>query len=525
MVGKSIWRHTVSCFIALWCAVLCVCASAQSPAKPVHLGSPVVFDGRLLFRVYSDLGPFKPADRARVISQRLRDLAKDPSFTPSEFHVNDQADGSEIAARNVSVATVTDNDAAVLQRSRREIADDYARRLSQAIVLYRKDRTASHLAVDFLGAALAILLLIVGAILISKASGMSRQYILRHSGRSRWVRYHQIALVFDSHVKRVLIGAVSFIQWIAVIILVCWCLTVVLGSFPWTQGYSSILLDTLTEQVSEIGIAVASSAPNFINILIIVVIAYYILKVMRLLLEEVRKGRITIGQIDSEVAAPTYRLVKYLILAAAVVAIFPYVPGSKSRAFAGISVFLGVLVSLGASSAMSNLIAGIVVTYMRPFRIGDRVQIGDTVGDILDRTDLVTRVRTSKNVVVTIPNAALLTTQVVNYSSLAESGGLILHTSVTINYETSWRQVYDLLIAAARQTIYVLAEPEPFVQQTALNNFYVTYELNVYTRHPSDMSQIYSELHANIQDVFAAAGIEIMSPQQISLYKGGSTIG
>ena len=171
-----------------------------------------------------------------------------------------------------------------------------------------------------------------------------------------------------------------------------------------------------------------------------------------------------------------------------------------------------MLVSFGSSSAIANIVAGVVMTYMRPFQLGDRVKIADTVGDIVEKTLLVTRIRTIKNVDITVPNAMVLSSHIINYSSTAKEGGVVLHTSVTIGYDAPWRQVHELLLAAADSTRGLMKEPKPFVLQTSLDDFYVSYELNAYTDNPNVMARTYSDLHQNIQDKFNEAGVEIMSP-------------
>jgi small-conductance mechanosensitive channel len=191
---------------------------------------------------------------------------------------------------------------------------------------------------------------------------------------------------------------------------------------------------------------------------------------------------------------------------------FPYIPGHSSPAFQGVSIFVGVLFSLGSAGAVSNIIAGVLLTYTRAFQIGDRIKIGDTFGDVLEKSLLATRIRTIKNEDVTVPNALVLSSHVVNFSSCAATGGLILHTSVTIGYDAPWRKVHELLIAAALSTRGILKSPDPFVLQTALNDFYVTYEINAYTDEPVRMVSVYAELHQNIQDSFNEAGVEICSP-------------
>jgi small-conductance mechanosensitive channel len=253
---------------------------------------------------------------------------------------------------------------------------------------------------------------------------------------------------------------------------------------------------------------------------VIVLVTRYILKAIHLVFRAIGAGAVTFRGFHRDWAAPTYNIVRFLVIAFAVVVMWPYLPGSGSDAFKGVSLFVGVLFSLGSSGAVGNIVAGVVLTYTRAFQIGDRVKIGETTGDVLERTLLVTRVRTIKNVEVTIPNGAVLGNQVVNYSSQADTHGLILHTTVTIGYDAPWKQVHELLIAAARATPEILEDPAPFVLQTSLDDFYVSYQINAYTRNPSVMARTYSALHQNIQDQFNEGGVEIMSPHYGALRDG-----
>jgi small-conductance mechanosensitive channel len=255
---------------------------------------------------------------------------------------------------------------------------------------------------------------------------------------------------------------------------------------------------------------------------VIAAIIYSAIRLVRLVFEQIEQGRIVFANFPAEWAAPTNKIVRALLIAFGVVVAFPYLPASNSPAFAGVSVFMGVLFSLASSSALSNMIAGIVLTYTGAFRLGDRVKVGDSFGDIIEASLRATRGRTIKNEDITIPNSIVLGSSVINYTREAKTLGLILHTSVTIGYDAPWRTIHDLLIDAALGTPGVLTEPRPFVWQTALNDFYVTYEINAYTRSARDMIDIYAALHARIQDTFYAAGVEIMSPHFTALRDGNT---
>ena len=205
------------------------------------------------------------------------------------------------------------------------------------------------------------------------------------------------------------------------------------------------------------------------------------------------------------------------------VLIFPYLPGSGSDIFKGVSIFIGVLFSLGSSSAIANMVAGLVITYMRPFKIGDRIKIGDATGDVLEKTLLVTRIKTIKNEVITIPNSSVLSGNTINYTIEAQGQGLIIHTTVTIGYDIPWKTMHQVLIDAALRVDLILKEPSPFVLQTSLDDFYVSYQINAYTKEANKQALVYSNLHQNIQDVCFEQGIEILSSHYLAARDGNAT--
>jgi small-conductance mechanosensitive channel len=274
--------------------------------------------------------------------------------------------------------------------------------------------------------------------------------------------------------------------------------------------------------VTAAGGAFVGYLPKLLFVVVIAAIIHWAIRLVGFFFNQIQQGRIVFPNFPAEWADPTNKIVRVLLVAFGAVVAFPYLPASDSPAFASVSVFLGVLLSLSSSSALANAIAGIVMTYTGAFRVGDRVKLGDAFGDIVETSLLATRVRTIKNEDITIPNSIVLGSSTINYSRSAGTLGLILHTSVTIGYDAPWRKVHDLLIEAALATKGVLPRPRPFVWQTALNDFYVTYELNAYTDTPRDMIDIYAALHAGIQDAFYAAGVEIMSPHYTALRDGNT---
>ncbi len=316
---------------------------------------------------------------------------------------------------------------------------------------------------------------------------------------------------------------IKVINFVVVIIVAYFFFTILFSFFSFSKTWASTLIGYIIDPLISVLKAFVVFLPNLFTIIVIVFVTRYVLKFIKFIFKEIEKGTISFNKFPNDWAEPTYKIVRFLLIAFAGIVIYPYLPGSNSQAFQGVSIFLGILFSLGSTSAIANMVGGVVLTYMRPFKIGDRVKIADTTGDIIEKTLLVTRVRTIKNVDISIPNAMVLGSHIINFSSSAKEKGLILHTSVTIGYDVPWKRVHELLISAAKQTGNTLTEPTPFILQTSLDDSYVSYELNVYTDNPGIMAKIYSELHQNIQDKFNEAGVEIMSPRYSAVRDGNTT--
>ena len=282
--------------------------------------------------------------------------------------------------------------------------------------------------------------------------------------------------------------------------------------FPATKKISSIITDWTLTPIRSIFLSVFDYLPNVFNITIIIIIFHILLRILKKLFNELEKGTLRFPGFYEDWARPTFSIIRFLVYVLMFVMVFPYLPGSNSPIFKGVSVFLGLLFSLGSTSAIANIIAGLVITYMRPFKIGDRIKIGEVTGDVLEKNMLVTRLRTTKNEIITMPNSTILTSHTINFSTIGTEMQLLLHTSVSIGYDVPWRTVHKLLIDSAKLTDGISTDVEPFVLQKSLDDFYVLYELNAYTSQPHRMVSIYSLLHQNIQDRFNDAKVEILSP-------------
>jgi small-conductance mechanosensitive channel len=286
----------------------------------------------------------------------------------------------------------------------------------------------------------------------------------------------------------------------------------VLARFPWTRGTANRMRGYILGPLEVMGRGIVKEIPSVLFLVMLFLVVRFALRVIHRFFDALRSGEVKLSSFDPEWSESTYKLIRLGVVILALVVAYPYIPGGGSEAFKGISIFIGVLLSLGSSSAIANLIAGYSMTYRRAFRVGDRVKIGDTMGDVTKLRLQATHLTTVKNEEVIIPNSNILNNEVVNYSSLARDRGLVLHTTVGIGYETPWRQVEAMLILAAERTPGILKQPLPFVLVKALGDFAVTYEINVYCDTPQAMATLYTTLHRNVLDVFNEYDVQIMTP-------------
>jgi len=483
------------------------------PRTPASGEVPVIFGNKPLFSLQTRVGSFSPADRAKAVADRLAELSRDPLARIGNLAVVDGDAASDIVAGDVVIMSVTDADAKAAGQDRKQLAARYARLM---LVALQESRREHGLRSTILEVLLAILATAILALLL-RLSGRVFRRLFRmldvwRETKIRSIRIQRVELLSAQRISTLLSHTARVLRIVVLLMLLYAYALLVLSFFPWTRGVSAALIDYLRSGVKLVLATAASDFPSLVIIAIIAFITRYVIKFCKFIFAEIGRGSIAIPGFYPEWADPTYKIARFLILAFAVVVIFPYFPGHDSPAFKGVSIFVGVLFSLGSAGAVSNIVAGVLLTYTRAFQIGDRVRIADTTGDILGRTLLATRIRTIKNEDVTVPNSLVLGSHIVNYSSCAAEKGLILHTSVTIGYDAPWRRVHELLISAALSTKGILPAPQPFVLQTGLNDFYVAYEINAYTSEPARMATIYAEMHQSIQDKFNEAGVEICSP-------------
>lgn len=304
----------------------------------------------------------------------------------------------------------------------------------------------------------------------------------------------------------------NLVRFLLLFLLLVTYLPSMFSFFPLTEDWVSTFYGYIERPVKYLFWGFVDFLPNLIFIIVIVIFTRYIVKVLRYIVDDIEEEKLVLKGFPKDWARMTQKIFSLFIYAFALVMIYPLLPGSTSPAFRGVSIFIGALLSFGSTSAVANIVAGVVITYMRAFQIGDRVKIQDTVGDVVEKSLLVTRIRTPKNEEVTIPNANIINNHLINYSAETRKDGLVLNTTVTIGYDIPWKQVEGLLLEAAYRTADIEKKPVPFVLKTSLDDYYVSYQLNAFTKKAQSMPRTYSNIHQSILEVFEEAGVEILSP-------------
>ncbi len=474
--------------------------------------APVELDGDRLFWVRG-ISAYPAEQRAGRIRDRIEALARNPDFRAEQLRLVESDLGVNIVAGEQLVMSVFEADARMEGVRRSVLATKNLDRIRQAIADYRQARSPDTLAREGLFSIGGTVVLAVVVVLLLWLGRRADKWVARRvQYRIGSLGIQSLEIVRAEHIGSVVRGVLYAIRLLLMLLVVLVYLDFVLARFPWTRAAANRLFDLVASPLAAMGEGIVAAIPNLIFLAILFYVSRFILRLTRLFFDAVARRTVTLAGFEPEWALPTYKIARFAVVAFGLIVAYPYIPGSHSDAFKGITIFLGVVFSLGSSSAVANVIAGYLMTYRRAFRIGDRVQIGDVVGDVIELRLQATHLRTLKNEEAVIPNSQLLNGQVVNYSSFAATQGLILHVMVGIGYETPWRQVEALLLLAAQRTPGLLREPCPFVRHQSLGDFAVNYEINVYCGDARNMLSLSTALHRNILDVFNEYGVQIMTP-------------
>ena len=476
-------------------------------------GVPLVVEGDTLFHLYDRKGGMMPEERVQNISEAIMESGKSIKLIPDSVYVFEGDYTTDIMAGNNVIMSVTDNDAIWQNSTRQELGAQYCVIIRNKINELHDEYGMQQKLKGLLYAAVILLLLFI---LIRITNWCYRHWRLRivrfvmKRVRPLTVKYYEV--LNTRRIGIVILTIFNVLRYIIIFLLLFFCIPILFSIFPETESLAYRIIGYVWNPFVGIVKSVVGFLPKFIQIVVIIICFRYLVKGIRYLMNEIGAGRLKITGFYADWAEPTYFILRVLCYSFMIVMIWPLLPSSNSEVFQGVSVFIGIIVSLGSSSIIGNVMAGMVMTYMRPFHVGDFIKYGDTEGFVIEKTMLVTRIRTRKNDVITIPNSNLMTSQTSNYTFAAQNFGIVVHTKVTIGYDVRWQEIRQLLLDAAHATKGLRQHPEPFVLVTALDDYYVEYEVNAYTNQYEKLSLIYSELHHNILDSFHSNGVEIMSP-------------
>ncbi len=524
--------HTLVIFVVVLLLTLTspLLGIAQNPTQPENKidGFPVMLDGKTLFFIRRGVSSFSAEERANAITRRIERIAQNDSIPIENLTIEQIPDDNSLylSVDQEVILTVTKQDAKAYRSTPELLAQQALQKIQVAIAQYRQDRKPEQLLKNIIYTVISTFAFLIISFAVIKISGKLFPFIRRLiESLTPGIKIGNVEIISSSNISFFWLRVLRIIRLLVLFLLLFNYATFVLRLFPWTRVFGESILGYFYQSLELVLSSIGQYLPNAFIIAIIIFITYYLIRLIKPFFTAIERGNLVIPGFYTDWAKPTYNLLLVIIIALAAIVAFPYLPGFDSPAFRGVSVFLGLLLSLGSTSAIANVIGGIILIYTRAFRIGDHIQVGEVIGDLIEKNFLVIRICTPTNKIITIPNSSLLSSNVINFSisSRELNRNLIIQTTITLGYDLPWRKAHTTLIEAALETEHILKEPAPFVLQTSLDNFYISYQLNAYTNQPNLMVIIYSELHQNIQDKCNEAGIEILSPSYTSLRDGNTT--
>lgn len=482
------------------------------PSEDTEFIASVVVDGETLFKVRG--GSALPAtERAEEIVRRIVELAQLPPDVTIDFSIERHEFGLVILANGRYISAVTEADAEYEQLEIGVLAALHEDAIKQVIERYRENRTADARVESALSAfGWTVAFIIATALFVKRrkrlVAAVERFAVRRVSG----VEQATSSVVQSEAIARLVGFFVLVLLWIIYLFILYYYLSLVLLAFAETRPVAQLLLTYVSEPLIVVIRGIFGYIPNLITIAIIFAVARYLIRAVRLFADNVEAGTFELKNFEPHWIKPTFNLARIFIIAIAVVFAYPYIPGSDSRAFQGLTILAGIMVSLGSNSVVNNMVAGLFVLYRRSTNIGDRIQIGDKIGDVIEIKLMETLIKSIKNEMISIPNAQLLNSEVVNYTRKIDGRGLMLHTTVGIGYEEPQDKIEAMLIEAANRTDGLKKTPGPFVLWTQLGDFAINYQINAFTNRGSRLPLLLSALHKNIVTVFNENNVQIMTP-------------
>lgn len=487
-------------------------------------GVPVVVEGDTLYYLFAKRGGHTPQQRAEMNAAAITELGKQFNLQPDSVYTESSDIVTDLMYGNKVLASFIDQDGLWEGCSRDQLAAAKRKVIVDKLKVMKDEHSLWQLGKRIL----YFILVIVGQFLLFKLTIWLFNKLKARIQRLKDTKLKPISIqdyeLLDTQKQvNLLVFLASLLRYAVMLLQLILTVPLLFAIFPQTKDLAYKLFSYIWDPIKSIFLGIVEYIPNLFTIFVIWLAVKYLVRLVRYLASEIQSERLKIGGFYADWAMPTFHIVRFLLYAFMIAMIYPYLPGSKSGVFQGISVFVGLIVSLGSSTVIGNIIAGLVITYMRPFKLGDRIKLNDTTGNVIEKTPLVTRIRTPKNEVVTIPNAFIMSSHTVNFSQSARDYGLIIHSEVSVGYDIPWRKTHQLLVEAALNTPGVVDDPRPFVLETSLQDYYPVYQVNAYIKDANQLAQVYSDLHQNIQDRFNEEGIEIMSPHYIATRDGSET--
>lgn len=476
-------------------------------------GAPLVVNGDTLLRLYARRGGITPELRVKTAAEKIDDLGHRLTLRADSLFVFEGDYTSDIMAGNEVVLSISDIDGIWADKPRAELAADYTKIIQAKVMEIHDEYGLRRKLWGLLFASIIIVVQIFLLILTNRLFLHWKKPFMHHVVR----RLSPIILkdyeFLNVHRQGIIVMTLyKVLRYLLILFQLFVSIPLLFSIFPETETVTFTILGYIWNPFKDILLSVVNYIPKLFQIIVIWFCFHYLLRLIHYFAGEIESGNLKISGFYPDWAKPSYYILRALLLSLMIVMIWPLLPSSDSQVFQGVSVFLGIIVSLGSTAIIGNLMAGLVMTYMRPFHIGDYIKVGDTVGEVIEKTIFVTRIRTRKNEVVTIQNSNLMGSQTSNFTVAARNYGIIVHTKVTIGYDVPWQKIKDIMESAALATPGIKHKPQPFMMITALNDFYVEYEINAYTEDAVKLPAVYSALHANLLKRFFEEGVEIMSP-------------
>ncbi len=473
---------------------------------------PFEFMNRYIFTIRSESMGFNPKERQITIRNRIKTAMENGDEDTISIRPTPEG-GRFVELNNIAVFQIRPTDLDPLLDDSIDSAIKAASENLKKAVAEARQQSKPRVLLEGVGYSL------VASILFYLA------YRLIYWGERRlinrlqiWLGRYKARLVVALQPQLVINAMMSLVhiaKWVLVLVVVYEWASFVLRQFPYSRPWGERLQGYLIETVQGILSSIVDALPGLLVVFLIVMLTRFASQMLKAFFARIESGKVQVSWMAEDTARPTRKLAQALLWLFALAMAYPYLPGSNTEAFKGLSVLVGIMVSIGGSGVVGQAASGLIMIYSHVLREGEYVKIDDIEGLVTNVGIFSTKVRTSNGEEVNVPNSLIGSSKTINSSRLAEGKGLVVHTTLTIGYNTPWRQVHAMLLRAAEKTSGLRVEPKPFISQTALSDFYVEYRLTAQVERADLRRMTLTALHANIQDEFNEFGVQIMSPHYV----------